>query len=346
MLRLACSISLVLVGLFNPVLAHAQQAVGLPTAISVLLPAPLAAAPPETRVFNIAFLGPAMPNDSLVTGFRQGLREHGYVEGQNLLIEWRFTGGRGPEQVAEFAVDLARSKVDVIVTAGNVAAFAARDATGTIPVVFAIVHEPVAAGLVSSLARPGGNVTGIAQLGVELIGKRLELLKETFGPLKPVVIPIVRTEPLAERLANESRKAGGKLGLEVRLMDVRGTEDLQRALRTAASKSGAVCLLPSAFLYSHRRQIGELATKQRLPILSWETEFVTSGALMSYGQDNSEAGRRAAGYVDKILKGAKPADLPVEQPRRFQLTINAKAAKALGVTIPPSVLLQADRVIE
>jgi len=320
-------------------------ALAVSLALSILA-APLAAEAQAAKAPRIGFLSTTTLVDPVVDGFRQGLREHGYIEGQNLLIEWRFAEGRGSDRLPGFATDLVSRKVEVIVTVGNVAAFAAKKATGTIPIVFAVVHEPVATGLVPSLARPEANVTGITQLGVELIGKRLELLKEAIASLKSVVIPLVRTEPLAERFAKEAQMAGRRLGLEIRPIDVHDIDDLQRAFRAVARESGAVCLVPSGLLYTHRLQIGELATKARVPLIGWVSGFVTSGALMSYGPSHFDAGRHAAGFMDKILKGAKPGDLPVEQPTKFELVINLKTAKALGLTIPPSLLLRADQVIE
>ena len=310
----------------------------------VLLALPLGAEAQPGRVYRIGFSSASTRGDPLVDGFRQGLREHGYVEGQNVLIEWRFAEGR-TDQFPGFASDLVSRNVEVIVTVGN-AVYAVKRATGTIPIVFTLIAEPVAVGLVPSLARPGGNVTGFTQLGVELAAKRLELLKEAIPSLKSVIIPVVRAEPQAEPVAKESQIAGRRLGLKIRLIDMRDAEDVRGAFGTAIKEAGAVCLAPSAFLFSHRMQIIELATRARVPVMGWHSGLVENGAFMSYGPSHFDIGRRAAEHVDKILRGAKPGDLPVEQPTKFELVINLKTVKALGLTIPPSVLLRVDHVVE
>jgi putative ABC transport system substrate-binding protein len=310
-----------------------------------LLAAPLAAEAQPAAVSRIGFLSGGTRLEPVVQGFRQGLREHGYVEDQNALIEWRFAEGR-VDHLPGLTRDLVARKVDAIVTVGLAAALAAKKATGTIPIVFTVISDPVAAGLVPSLARPGGNVTGITNLGAELSGKRLELLKDALPALKRVVVPVVRAEPTAAPAAKESETAGRQLGLTVRLVDVGDLYDLQGAFDVSARERGVVCLLPSAFLAAHRAQIVEFAARARVPLLAWVGEFAESGALMSYGPNHFEIGRRGAEYADRILRGAKPADLPVEQPTKFELVLNLKTAKALGLTFSPPVLRRADRVIE
>jgi len=317
----------------------------LPVAVAVLLFAVSLGAEAQSGLpYRIGFFSGQTRADPLVDGFRQGLRERGYVEGQNVLIEWRFVEGR-TDRFAGFATDLVSRKVEVIVTVGT-AIYAAKKATGTIPIVFTLVADPIAQGVVPSLARPGANVTGFTQIGVELTGKRLELVKEAVPSLKSVLIAVVRTEPQAEMIAKESQIAGRKLGLEVRLVDVRDAGDLQGAFATAMREVSAVYIVPSAFLFTHRTLIVELATKARIPVLGSHSGLVESGALMSYGPSHFDIGRRAAGYVDRILRGAKPADLPVEQPTKFEIVINVKTAKALGLNVPQSFLLRADHLIE
>lgn len=244
----------------------------------LLVAVPLLAAMQPAKVSRIGFLSSGTLADSPANGFRQGLREHGYTEGQSVLIEWRFAEGR-VDRLPNLAADLVTRKVDVIVTVSLAAALAAKKATGTIPIVFTVVTEPVAAGLISSLGRPGANVTGITNLGVELGGKRLELLKEAIPSLKLVVIPVVRTEPTAAPAAKESQLAGRRLGLEILPVDVRDVDDLQRAFTEAAREHGAVCLLPSAFLATHRIHIGEIATKARVALMGWHSDFAETGPL-------------------------------------------------------------------
>jgi putative ABC transport system substrate-binding protein len=306
---------------------------------------PTAADQQPKKVYRVGFSSAATRiRNPLVDGFQQGLREHGYTEGQNLSIEWRFAEGK-IDLLPGFAADLVSRNLDVIVTEAN-AVYPVKKATTTIPIVFTLIYDPVAVGLVPSLARPGANITGFTHIGVELAAKRLELLKETIPSLKSVVIPVVRGEPQAEPNAKESQVAGHQLALDVRLVHLNDAEDIQRAFRTALQGAGAVCLPPSSFLFANRTQIMELAARSRVPVLGWHRGLVDSGAFMSYGASHFEIGRRAAEYVNRILKGAKPADLPVEQPTKFELVINLKTAKALGLTIPPSLLLRVDHIIE
>jgi ABC-type uncharacterized transport system substrate-binding protein len=298
------------------------------------------------KVSRIGFLSAAIPDPPTLDGFRQGLREHGYIEGHNLLVEWRFAEGRN-DRLPGFAEELVRLKVEVVVTLAPAAALAAKKATVTIPIVFTQVVDPVALGVVSSLARPGGNLTGFSILGVELTGKRLELFQEAVPSLKSVVI-LTDSANLNNALAvREAQIAARRLGLEWRLIEVRDANELEPAFITMArERARGVVLVPSSFLVTHGLQITELAINKRLPMLAWTGTLVLGGALMSYGPSTSDILRRAGERVAKILNGAKPGDLPVEQPTKLELVINLKTAKTLGLTIPPSVLGRADQVIE
>jgi putative ABC transport system substrate-binding protein len=277
--------------------------------------------------------------------FRQGLRELGYVEGQNIAIEWRFAQGK-PDQVPRNTADLVRLKVDVIVTGGSTDTRAARAATSTIPIVMTNESDPVGNGLVASLARPGGNITGLTTLSAELSGKRLELLKETIPRLSHVV---ALHGPGPERSATlkETQVAARSLGLKFHSQDVKEPDDLNRAFEAITkARTGALIVTGGPFAPAQRKQIVEFAVKSRLPAIYYRRDFVEEGALMSYDASPNDLSRRAAVFVDKILKGAKPADLPVEQPIKFEFIINLKAAKQIGLTIPPNVLARADKVIK
>jgi ABC-type uncharacterized transport system substrate-binding protein len=296
------------------------------------------------KVPRIGILRSGSPPDPFVDAFRQGLRELGYVEGQSISIEYRWAEGRD-ERLPGLVADLVRLKVDVIV-AGMQQALLAKHATTTIPIVMPVSNDPVGAGLVASLARPGGNVTGLAFLSEELPGKWMELLKET--------LPGVARVAVLWHLANEagqlkvSDAAARSLGVRLQALKVQRSDDLRPAFADAQKdRAEALVVLSSPFFFAHRTRLVELAAKYRLPTIYNQREFVVgSGGLMSYGPNLRDQFRRAAAYVDKILKGAKPADLPVEQPTKFELVINLKTAKALGLTIPPSVLGRADQVIE
>lgn len=312
-----------------------------------ILAAPLAVDGQQTeKVRRIGFLSaPTLPAPG-IDGFRQGLQEHGYVEGRNLLVEWQFAEGRD-DRLPGFAAELVRLKVEVIVTVATSAALAAKKATPAIPIVFTLVADPVASGLVPSLARPGGNLTGVTNLAAELTGKRLELLKEAVPLLKSVVILTHPANPVNALILKKAQIAAHGLGLDVRLVEVRQPGDLEPAFTTIAhERASGVVLVPGPFLNTHRIQIAELAIKGRLPVLGWANEQAQNGALISYGARIHDIFRRAAAHVAKILKGARPADLPVEQPMNFELVVNLKTAKALGLTIPQSVLLRADRIIQ
>ncbi|MGH7773431.1 MAG: ABC transporter substrate-binding protein [Candidatus Binatia bacterium] len=281
-----------------------------------------------------------------VEAFRQGLRELGYVEGKNVVIEYRSAEGK-LDRLPALAAELVRLKVDIIVTGGPIPTRAAKEATSTIPIVMTQHTDPVGSGFVASLARPGGNITGLSTLAPELSGKQLELLKETIPKLSRVAVFGTSTRAGNAQALKEIELAAGAFGVQLQYLDVLGPKDIETAFR-AASKGRAdavLMMVAGGIANSQRTQIAELAVKSRLPAIYDRSEFVDDGGLMSYGVNRSDLARRAATYVDKILKGTKPADLPVEQPTKFELVINLKAAKQIGLTIPPNVLVRADRVI-
>jgi putative ABC transport system substrate-binding protein len=280
-----------------------------------------------------------------IDAFRQGLRDLGYREGKNIVIEWRSAEGKS-ERVPALAAELVRLKVDVIVSSGSLATRAAKEATVTIPIVIAQDSDPVGNGFVASLARPGGNITGLATLAPELSGKQLELMKEIVPRLSHVAVLGTSTRPGNAQSLKETELAAGAFGVKLQYLDILSPKDIEIAFRTASKgRTDAVLVLTSAFATSQRTQITDLAVKHRLPAIYDRLEFVEDGGLMTYSVSSTDLFRRAATYVDKILKGAKPADLPVEQPTKFELVINLKTAKQIGVTIPPNLLARADRVI-
>ena len=281
------------------------------------------------------------------TAFWQGLREFGYVEGKNILIEYGLAG-RKLDRLPVVAAELVGLKVDIIVAVGGTEpALAAKNATKTIPIVFTSVSDPVSAGLVESLARPGGNITGLSNIGAELSGKRLELLKESNPKLSRVAVLWNPEYPALALAFKESQAAARALGLQLQSLEVRGPEDFESAFKAAADRhTGALYVPTSQFFNRHRGKLAELVVKSRLSAIYSDRDYVEAGGLMSYGPSLADLYRRAATYVDKILKGAKPADLPVEQPMKFELVINLKAAKQIGLTIPPNVLVRADKVIK
>ncbi|MBI4608779.1 MAG: ABC transporter substrate-binding protein [Candidatus Rokubacteria bacterium] len=312
-----------------------------------LLLAPLAAdAQAPAKVARLGHLGHGLES-GLIEAFREGLREFGYIEGQNIAFEYRYAEGR-VERLAELAAELVRLKVDVIVSNGTPATRAAKQATSTIPIVMVGVGlDPVEIGLVASLARPGGNVTGVAALGTELWGKRLELLKETFPRISRVAVLWNPTNPGNALALREMKAVAPAAGVRLQPLEVRDASDFERAFAEIIKENpGALIPIWDAFLLSHARRIADFAVKRRLPTLAPIKEYVDAGALMSYGASIPGQWRRAAYYVDRILKGTKPADLPVEQPTRFELVINLKTARALGLTIPQSILLRADQLIQ
>jgi ABC-type uncharacterized transport system substrate-binding protein len=300
-----------------------------------------------TKIPWIGYLSGASPstNPAGREAFRQGLRELGYVEGKNIVIEYRYAEGK-LDRLPALAAELVRLKVDVIVTAGPRSTRAAKEATSTIPIVMTQDDDPVGNGLVASLARPGGNITGLATLAPEIGGKRLELLKEIVPKLSRVAVLGTSTIPGSAQQLKEVERAAGALGVKLQYLDVLDPKDIEIAFREAAKgRAGAVLTLTSSILLSQRVQLADLAAKNRLPAIYPRPEYVEDGGLMSYGVSIVDLYRRAATYVDKILKGTKPADLPIEQPTKFELVINLKAAKQIGVTIPPNVLARADKVI-
>ena len=316
-----------------------------------LLAAPLAAeAQPAAKVFRIGLLGSSSPTDPEASriweGFFQGLRALGYVEGQNILIEGRFYGDR-TERLPALAVELVRLKVDVIVAQGPPAPEAAQRATSTIPIVMTVHQDPVESGLVASLARPGRNVTGPSVLTTELVGKRLQLLKEVVPGLSRVAVLWDPTHPTAKRQLNEAEVAARSLKVQLQVLEARAPGDFAGAFSAMTNgRAGGLILLGGLMFFVERTRIVELAAQSRLPTIHGARENAEAGGLMAYGPNLRESYRRAATYVDKILKGTKPAELPVERPTKFELVINMKTARALGLTIPQSVLQRADQIID
>jgi len=316
--------------------------------ITVLLStAPPAEAQQPAKVHRIGVLAAVSLStiSARIDAFRQGLHEVGYVEGKNIVIEYRFAEGK-LDRLSELAAELVRLKVDVIVTAGPTSTRPAKEATSTIPIVMGQDPDPVGNGFVASLARPGGNITGLSTLSPEISGKQLELLKEIVPRLSRVAVLGISTQPGNAQLVKETELAAGALGVQVQYLDVQNPKDIEAVIRAASKgRADAVLVLPNPVLISQRAQIVNLVARSRLPAIYPYREFVDDGGLMTYGMSFIDLYRRAATFVDKILKGAKPADIPVEQPMKFELMINLKAAKQIGVTIPPNVLVRADRVI-
>jgi len=307
----------------------------------------IAEAQQPKKVPRIGFLTTVSPStiSDRVEAFRQGLRELGYVEGKNIVIEWRYAEGK-IDRLPALAAELVRLKVDVIVTAGSPVTRSAKEATVTIPIVMANDSDPVRSGHVASLARPGGNITGLSTLRLEISGKRLELLKEIIPRLSRVAVLGSSTVPGNAQALKETELAAGAFGVQLQYLDVLSPKDIETAFRAASKgRADAVLVLGGPLFNSQRTQIVDLAVKSRLPAIYYAAEFVEDGGLMTYGVSVIDLFHRAAVYVDKILKGAKPADLPVEQPTKFELVINLKTAKQIGLTIPPNVLARADRVI-
>src|SRR5262249_6215343 len=315
---------------------------------AVLFALPLSAEAQQTnKVHRIGYLTliPLSANVARVEAFRQGLRDLGYVEGQNIVIEWRSAEGKFERQ-GELAAELVRLKVDVIVSSGPTMTRAAKEATSTIPIVMAFDSDPVGNGFVASLARPGGNVTGLSALSSELSGKQLELLKEIIPRLSRVAVLGNSAEPANRKTFKEIELAAGALGVQLQLLDVLGPKDIETAFRAATkAHADALLALVSAGLTDQRTQIVSLALKSWLPVMYYSGLFVEAGGLMSYATSFTEFSRRAAIYEKNIIKDKNPADLPVEQPIKFEFIINLKAAKQIGLTIPPNVLARADKVI-
>ena len=318
----------------------------------LLITAPLGTDAQQSRAWSVPrigylFLQPLSATAHLRDAFRQGLRELGYVEGQNISIDFRYAEGR-PERLPDLAAELVRLKVDVIVAAPEASIQAAQQATRTIPVVMAVSFDPVGRGFVASLARPGGNITGLSSVGPELTGKRLELLKDMVPKLSEVAVVWDASSPSEADQLKEMGVAARIVRVNLQSLSLRGpSPDFEGAFQ-AARRAGARALIAvdSSRTFGQRVRIADFAMQSRLPALAGFREFAEAGGLMAYGASLPDMHRRAATYVDKILKGAKPADLPVQQPTKFELVINMKTAKALGLAIPQSLLLRADQLID
>jgi putative tryptophan/tyrosine transport system substrate-binding protein len=316
--------------------------------VVLLAVAVIAEAQQPTKVSRIGYLSASSPSANVgrIEAFRQGLRELGYVEGKNIVIEWRYAEGKF-DRLPALVAELVSLKVDLIVTGGSGSTLPANEATNTIPIVMAQDPDPVGNGFIASLARPGGNITGLSTLAPELSGKQMELMKEIIPKLSRVAVFGSSTSPGNAQSLTEVELVARAFKVQLQYLDVLGPKDIETAFRAASKgRADAVLVLPSSILNSHRTRVAELAVKSRLPGIYPQSEWVENGGLMSYGVSFTDLFRRAATYVDKILKGAKPADLPVEQPTKFELIINLKAAKQIGLTIPPNVLVRADKVIK
>ena len=306
-----------------------------------------AGAQQQGKVFKIGWFGTrsASAPAPVLALFRRELRALGYVEGKNIAIEYRSAEDK-PDRLPALADELVRLKVDVLFAPSTNEALVAKNATKTIPIVFVGSGDPVAAGLVDSLARPGGNITGFTRMGTVLVGKRLELLKETIPKLSRVALMWNPQDPGSRQEWKESQLPARELGLQLHSMEVSSADKIDSAFNeTAKAGSGALAAASSPLFTTNQKRIADLAKKYQLPAIHSRGDQVDSGGLMSYGADQAESYKRAASMVDKILKGTKPADLPVEQPTKFELVINLKTAKQIGLTIPPNVLARADKVI-
>jgi len=314
-----------------------------------LLAAPLAAeAQPAGRMPRIGYLGTRTPSDFGLDAFRQGLGELGWVENQNIVIDYRFAEGKF-DRLPDLAAELVRLKVDILVTHSTPGAAAGKNATDSIPIVMIAVGDPVGLGLIASLGRPGGNVTGLSFsiVGLEMIGKQQELLKETVPKIRRVAILSNATNPTKPVGIRDVNVAARSLGVQLQLLEAGGPNEFDSAFAAMArERVGALLVVADSMFVFHRTRLADLAARSRLPAVYGWREHVEAGGLMSYGPSLRDLFRRAATYVDKILRGTKPAELPVEQPTKFEVVVNLKTAKALGLTIPPSVLQRADQVIE
>jgi putative tryptophan/tyrosine transport system substrate-binding protein len=301
-----------------------------------------------TKIPRIGFINASSPSAILARyeAFRQGLRELGYVEGKNITIEYRYAEGK-LDRLREIMAELVSLKVDLIVTAGPSATRAAKEATSIIPIVMALDYDPIGNGFVASLAKPGGNITGLSALYPEMSGKQLELLKEIVPGLLNVVVIGTSTQPGNAHAVTETELAASGFGVKLQYLDVLVPKDIKAAFGAATKgRNEAIVVLAGPVLLSHRTQVAESAVKSRIPVTYQASEYVEAGGLMSYGVTIADLHRRAATYVNKILKDANPAELPVEQPTKFELVINLKTAKQIGLTVPPNVLARADRVIK
>jgi len=330
-----------------PCLTDRRTFMALVSGVLLIAPRGVGAQQPA-KIPRIGFLSGTSPSAAApwLDGFRQGLREHGYVEGQNIVIEYRWAEGRQERQPA-LAAELARFKVDVLVAANSSAALAAKHATTTIPIVMLVVSDPVRLGLVASLARPGGNITGLTSISDELWVKQLELLKEAVPKASRVAVLWNPANPGHGPALKGIEAAARSLGMRPQLRAASRPEELDSAFEAMTSaRAGALLVVADPLFSVHAARIGDLALKARLPAMSGIREYAEAGGLVTYAASYVDLWRRGAGYVDKILKGAKPADLPVEQPTKFELVINFKTAKALGLTIPRSLLQRADEVVQ
>ena len=320
----------------------------LSTLAGGLFAAPLTAeAQPAGKIHRIGFLSPSSSADpSILDAFREGLREFGYVEGRNIAIASRWAEGKY-DRLPGLAAQLVGLKVDIIVATAVPAIRAAKEATRTIPIIMAVVVDPMATGLVASLARPGGNITGLSSMAPEVTGKQLEMLKEVVPKASLVAVLWNPANAGNAPQVRQAQAAARALGVRLQPLEARGPSEIDSAFATMTSaQAGAVIVLVDAMLLDHRTQIADLAARRRLPAVYGLSDHAEAGGLMAYGPNRLGIVRRAATYVDRILKGAKPGDLPIEQPTKFELVINLKTAKALGLTIPPSLLQRADQVIE
>jgi putative ABC transport system substrate-binding protein len=319
----------------------------LATLASGLFAAPLAAdAQQAAKVYRIGYLGNVPTPPALWEAFVRGLRELGWVEGQNMIIERRNAEGRY-ERLPDLATDLVRLRVDIIVAAGSSAPLAAKRVTNTIPIVMTNAGDPVSSGLVKSLGRPGGNVTGLSLLGPTVVGKQLELLKEVVPRVTRAAVLTNPDHPARALMVTEAETAMRLLGLQHQVLDARGPGEFESAFSAMTrERAGALLILADPMFVSERKRLADLTARSHLPAASGMRELADAGILMAYGASLTDLFGRAATFVDKILKGAKPADLPVEQPTKFELVINMRTARVLGLTIPQSLLLRADEVIE
>jgi len=318
-------------------------------AIVVLAFGLIAEAQQPKKVPRIGYLSGSPPSAIAEhnEAFRQGLRELGYMEGKNIVIEWRSAEGKS-DRLPALATELVHLKVNVIVTAGPLVTRAAKEATVTIPIVMAQDPDPVVNGFVASLARPGGNITGLSRIAPEVSGKQMELLKEIVPMLSRVAVFGTSTRPGNAQTLREVELAAGAFGVKLQYLDILSPKDIVTAFQAAVREraDGALWIVTGSIGNPHRKKIADLAVSSRLPVIYFQRVDVEAGALMSYGVNPVDLHRRAATYVDKILKGRKPADLPVEQPTRFEFIVNLKTAKEMGLTIPPNVLARADKVIK
>jgi putative ABC transport system substrate-binding protein len=314
-----------------------------------VVPLAAAAAQPREKVPRVGYLVLVSSSDPIrqryLEAFRQGLRELGYVDGQNIAIELRWAEGQH-DRLPALAADLVRSQVDVIVAPSGAATQAAQHATRTIPIVMSTVADPIGSGLVASLARPGGNVTGLTITSPDLAGKQLQLLTEVVPTVSRVAVLTNPDNPSSARFLREAEAAAQAVGVRLQTLEARNPQEIDSAFAVMTrERVGALLICPDGIFLSQRRQIAELAATRHLPSIYGTTEYAEAGGLMAYSANFLDVSRRAATFVDKLLKGAKPADLPVEQPIKFELVINLKTAEALGLTIPPMLLFQADEVI-